>query len=307
MLTNGAWCPSCAHVGPSRGQLEVYEYIKSVVPDQEVVLGDRQVIKPLELDVWVPGQSFGFEYNGLLHHSDYFGKNRGRHQKKALACRAAGVNLLAVYEDEWEAKPDLIKAMIRWRLKAFQGTRLHARKLEMRRLEKNKEFQAFFERNHLDGHARARFAYGLFHEGRLVSCASFRTNHQGEFECARLATDYDYAVPGAAGRLFGAVEGRLISYSNNRLSSGGVYEKLGFKHVQDNVSSSYWYTDGVQRVWRFRCKRENSPEVLAIFPGVPHTERDQAAAGVFSEAIFGDRRPLYRIEDYSHRKWVREP
>jgi hypothetical protein len=299
------WCPRCSHVGPSTQELEIKAYVESLVGVENVLGSDREAIKPLELDIYVPSLKLGIEHCGLFSHSDYFGdKVRGRHNKKALACRAAGIDLLMILGDEWINKQDLVKAMIRWRLKKFSGIKLHARKLELRRLEKNKEYSEFFERNHLDGHAKASYAWGLFLGDKLISCASFRTNHAGEFECARLATDYDYSVSGAAGRLFAQIKGPLVSYSNNRLSHGNVYQKLGFELLKEN-GPSYWYTDFKVRVWRFRCKRINDPEVLARYPDVEHTERAQAAGGVFSEEIFGDNRPLYRIEDAGHRKWLR--
>lgn len=304
-VQQGVWCPYCANVGPSKGQLEAHEYIKTLVPTEDVLLSNRSVIAPMELDSYVPSRKFGFEYNGLFFHSSYFKSYSSvRHQKKALACRAAGVKLLAVYEDEWENKQNLIKAMIRWRLGEFEGIKLNARSLKLVRLDKNVEFKEFFERNHLDGWVLASWAYGLFLGDKLVMCASVRRNHAGETEIARLATDYDYSVRGGAARLVAAIKkefkGGLVSYSNNRLSSGNVYEKLGFKKGAE-MPPSYWYTDGDSvRLWRYKCKRVNDPEVLAKYP----TEKEQALGGVFSLRYLGDSRPLYQIHDFGHQKWV---
>jgi hypothetical protein len=225
-------------------------------------------------------------------------------QKGALSGFKDPKCLLAIFEDEWTNKQDLVKAMIRHRLGVL-GTKLRASKLDLRRLDTNAHFESFFERNHLDGHARASYAYGLFLGDKLISCLSVRTNHQGEREIARLATDYNYHVYGGAGRLVKAAlreEGKLITFSNNRLSVGDVYRQLGFTLVQEN-KPSYWYTDGVQRIWRFRCRRINDPAILAQFPEIEHTEKAQAAGGVFSSILFGDRRPLWRVADYGHRKW----
>jgi hypothetical protein len=186
------------------------------------------------------------------------------------------------------------------------GTTRRASKLTLVKLTKNSQFDWFFARNHLDGHARARYAFGLFEGDKLLCCASIRTNHQGECELARLATDYDYHVYGGAGRLIKAIlkeEGKLVTFSNNRLSHGKTYQILGFSLVQENPPS-YWYTDGNERIWRYRCRRVNDPEILRQFPEVEHTEKAQAAAGILSLGIWGDRRPLFRIEDYGHRKWV---
>jgi hypothetical protein len=306
-VQQGQWCPSCANGGPSKPQLEIFEYVKSLVPGEEVLLSDRTAIGPLELDIYVPSRRFGFEYDGLLYHSSCFSSddrpyNPKRHQKKALACRGAGVKFFAVFGDEWEWKPDLIKAMIRWRLGVFAGQKLNARDLELKRLGKNSEYKEFFGRNHIDGHANASFAYGLFLGAKLVLCVSVRRNHAGELELARLATDYDFSVRGGVSRLLAAVKQEvqcpIVSYSNNRLSSGGVYEKLGFIKLAENAPS-YYYTDGKVRIWRYRCKRINDPEILAKYP----TEKAQALGGVFSRMYLGHSRPLYQIHDYGHQKF----
>ena len=210
-----------------------------------------------------------------------------------------------VFEDEWKKKPELIKAMIKFRLKKFDGIRLHARKLEARRLQHNKEWEPFFNQYHLDGSAKARFGYGLFHDGEMVECMTVRTNHRGECEIARLATDYHYSVMGGASKLIAAIKKEigdkpLVSFSNNRLSSGGIYKTLGFENITQTTAPSYYYTDGNVRIWRYRCKRINEPEIIKDFP----TETAQAHGGIFAERILGEKKPLWRIEDCGHIKWV---
>lgn len=304
VVTNGHWCPSCSHVGPSVAQLEIYEYVLALMPDHEVLLGDRKSIAPMELDVYIPSKKLGIEYNGLLHHSDYFGEKSGRHFKKFQACSSADVDLLAIFEDEWRDKKELVKSMIAWRLGRFAGKSYRASKLSLGPVPA-KQQKAFFDRNHLDGYAIAKSAIGLFDGSRLVQCVSLRRNFSSEYEICRLATDFDCHVQGGASRLIAALkrslgtDAALVTYSNNRLSRGNVYRETGFKLLQEN-KPSYWYTDGKVRVWRWKCRRINDPDVLASFP----TEKDQARAGVFSEKLFSDRRPLYRVEDYGHRKWV---
>ncbi len=209
-----------------------------------------------------------------------------------------------IYEDEWSLpfKRELIKAMIRWRLGKFVGESLNARSLELRLLKKNSAFSSFFETNHIDGHTNASFAYGLFRGETLVACASFRTNSRREFEIARFASDFRYNVRGSLGKLISLIKSPLVSFSNNRLSDGGVYRTLGFKEITVSTAPSYYYTDHHVRIWRGRCIKNNDLEIVAKFP----TEELQALGGVFSKKIFGDERPLYRIEDCGHRKWLLE-
>lgn len=298
----GAWCPTCSRRS-SKGQLELFEFIKLHAPD--ATYNDRSVISPKELDIYVPSKNFGVEYNGLFWHSSASpGYKAGAHQAKAEICREKGIRFFAIYEDEWANpdKQDLIKSMIEFRLGAFNGVKLNARDLELRFLKKNREFAEFFSKNHLDGHTKASYAYGLFYQDQLVACASFRVNFNGQLEVARLATKQGYSVRGAAGKLLSPLKNLdLWSYSNNRVGTGEVYRTLGFQEVQRKSVPSYYYTDGQVRIWRFRCRRDNRPEVLAQFP----TEAQQALGGVFSQKIFSDSRPLWRIEDYGHRLWFR--
>lgn len=306
VVNKDQWCPSCANVGPSRGQLDLYRFVKSIAPDAE--LEKHGILGRYFIDIWVPSHKLAIEYDGLYWHSEASGiKTKQKSVHKAALAHEQDIQLFIIYEDEWQTQRPLVEAMLRWRLGTFRGTRLSARKLELRRLDQNALFSDFFDQHHLDGHARASFAYGLFHDEQLVCCASCRTNHHGETELARLATHQDFAVRGGAGRLIRAIQQDiatpLISFSNNRLSNGDVYRKLGFQDVTQTTAPSYWYTDLKVRIWRFRCRRINDPVILAQWPDVPHTERDQARAGMMSQRIFGDHRPLYRIEDAGHRKW----
>lgn len=300
-VQQGHWCPKCGH-RTSKTQLEIAEYVKSIIQDS-VVINDTNTIKSpkgrsLELDIFIPSRMVAIEFNGLIWHSSWSSKNKANtHLNKAMACRAAGVSLLAVFEDEWKNKQELIKAMIRHRLGIYHR-KIRASKLQVVHFSKNKDFSWFFERNHIDGHARGKFAIGLLHDNQLVSCMSFRVNFNGEMEICRFASDYDFHVYGAASKLLGEFRklhtNPLVTFSNNRIGKGDVYLKLGFQLIQEN-NPSYWYTDGYSRIWRFKCKRNNSPEILSKYP----TEREQALAGIFSNG-----KPMYRIYDYGHRKWL---
>lgn len=297
------WCPICAHIDPSEPELEILNYIKSLNLDCEIYPNDRSIINPLELDVYIPKFNFALEYNGLYRHSLQF-QEKSYHYKKFKLCEAKNVKLFSIFGDEWESKKDLIKAMIRWRLHKFNGLNFNARDLELKKITKNNDFNSFFERNHIDGHKMSSYAYGLFYNNKLVMCASVKRNHNGELELTRLATDYDYNVRGGAGKLIAAIKndinGPLVSFSNNRLSHGNVYRQLGFNYLGETTTPSYWYTDGRVRLWRFKCKRINEPEILAKYP----SEKAQAEGGVFSRKYLNHERPLYKIEDCKHKKWI---
>jgi hypothetical protein len=78
-----------------------------------------------------------------------------------------------------------------------------------------------------------------------------------------------------------------------------THDFIGFTLLQEN-DPSYYYTDLKVRLWRYKCRRINKPEIISEFP----TERSQARGGVFSKMYLGHNRPLYEIEDYGHLKWI---
>jgi AcrR family transcriptional regulator len=199
VVGNGSWCPRCAHVGPSAGELEVRDFVAGLgVPFRA---NDRTAISPMELDLWFPERKFAVEYDGLIYHSSWADHMRGRHWRKWRLCADAGISLFAIFADEWRDRRTLVEAMIRRRLGVAEVRIVGARELRPVKLEKNSDFEAFFEKNHLDGHAQASHAHALLEGDRIVACASFRRNFAGEDEIARFATDMDLSVPGALGKM----------------------------------------------------------------------------------------------------------
>ena len=302
-VQQGQWCPRCVLWGaPSAGQVQVYEFIRSLAPD--AILDERKAIAPKEIDAYVPSTSWGLEYHGLFWHSSGAPKfKRGATADKVRMCWAAGVDLFVLFEDEWREKREIVEGMIRFRLGKFaQGQKLDARKLQMEQVEGGAVTE-FLNRNHLDGSTAASHARVLTADGKIVAVASFRRRfNEPRLEVARFAVDRDVMVRGAAGRLLKAEPGPLMSYSNNRFSRGGVYEKLGWKEATQTTAPNYWYTDSKVRFGRLRCKRVNDPVVLAEFP----TEEAQAVGGVFGQMLLGKPVPLHRIEDAGNRRWERD-
>ena len=112
----GQWCPKCAGVGASKGENEVFEYVKSL--GIECRQGEKQVLKvqkgkkKQELDVWIPSCKLAIEYNGLLWHCQKHPRP-GSHKRKKQLCVDQNIRLLVIWEDEWESEPERIKDIIK--------------------------------------------------------------------------------------------------------------------------------------------------------------------------------------------------
>jgi len=103
--------------GFSSQEKEIVDYCKSL--GLEVIENDRLVIKPYEIDIYIPSHKLGIEYNGLYYHSTKF-KNKYYHQNKIKLAREKGVRLLHIWENEWIKDQDTVKSKIQYYIDNLQ-------------------------------------------------------------------------------------------------------------------------------------------------------------------------------------------
>ena len=92
------------------------DFIRSLVPDLELVENCRSVIGPREIDCYLPKLALGFEFNGLYWH-DKLGWEQDvanstyltREAQKDKMCADKGVLLVHVWEDAWDDELDNIR------------------------------------------------------------------------------------------------------------------------------------------------------------------------------------------------------
>lgn len=261
--------PICFHCHPkeSKGQLELYEFVRSLASDS--LLSDRDVLGGQELDVYVPSKKFAVEFNGLYWHSVSNLPNPVTyHDDKTQLARSVGIRLFHVYEDEWRDKRPIVESMVRNALGlSVRGP--GARECGLVFVPREKR-RAFFDANHLDGDARSEVCFGLEHKGSLVSAISlrrpFHRSRADRLEVCRFATLVGCVVPGALGRLSKAsltyaVEmgyRGLLSYIDLRHGLGDSYGKVGFIDLTGKPSPRFWWTDYVDRFNRFKFRADKS-------------------------------------------------
>ena len=66
----------------------------------EIINNTRKIIKPKELDIWIPDLKIAVEHNGLFIHSIESGKPKDYHLMKSLLCREKNIRLIHIYEFE---------------------------------------------------------------------------------------------------------------------------------------------------------------------------------------------------------------
>lgn len=275
-------CRLCRPVG-SHIQHAVADWVESNL-GTAVGRNVSGLISRRELDIYVPQYKLALEINGIYWHSERRGKTESYHQDKTEACRALGVTLLHIFEDEWENKQDIIKSMILSRANITQ-TRLMARKCELRELTHD-EKSNFFDDNHIDGDTACTASWGLIDNAsnQIVAAMSARTpfhkKYKSSIEIARFCTRLNTSVAGGFSKLLEKViehsiqagKTSIISYVDERLGGTGVaYEVAGFKRIKKSPPR-FWWTNGQKRFNRFSVradkKRNMSEAQVALEKGV---------------------------------------
>lgn len=111
-LLQGKGCPKCGnHL--SIGEEEIYQYLKEIVPNEEIRRREKKTLDGMELDIYIPSKNVAIEYDGIRWHSEEFGKDRNYHLNKTDLCLKKGVYLIHVFEDEWLNDSDEIKRLFK--------------------------------------------------------------------------------------------------------------------------------------------------------------------------------------------------
>lgn len=107
-------CYKCFPQCISIAQTQIVDYIKTIIPDDGLVINDRKVLDGLELDIYIPARKLAIEFDGLYYHSNIIGgKDINYHLMKTLQCERLGIQLLHIFENEWLHKTDNIKDTIK--------------------------------------------------------------------------------------------------------------------------------------------------------------------------------------------------
>lgn len=271
----------------SIAEKEIVEFFSSMDFDfrkTRNLLGDGR-----EIDGYCETKKFAFEYCGLYWHSELCQKDKNYHLNKLQECRAQGVQLVTIFEDEWTYGRKYVEQFLRARLGVFER-RIFARKCSV--VVDRKPFD-FFRNNHIQGAPnRINFDVSLLYEGRIVSSMSFGIHHRNNVDMTlnRYASLSGIQVVGGASRLFSAarkfLKNKIVTWSDNRWTEGNLYKNLGFVLAQE-YSPDYSYVDGRKRVSKQSQMKSHTGCPIGM------TEHQWAL-----------QNKLYRIYDCGKKKWI---
>lgn len=245
--------------GTSIGEKSLIDFIKSLIGEENVIVRDRKIITPLELDILIPNKNIAIEYNGNFWHSDIMLSQRkgsklsekevrNYHLHKTELCKEKGIRLIHIFEYEWEdqIKKERLKKYLTDILLPQERIRVYARNCIVKEIS-SKEASDFLNENHLQGKDTSNIRLGLFYDGMLVSCMTFckpRFSKKYDWELSRFVVKSGYSVIGAGGKLLKHFKnnntGSIISYSDIAKMTGGLYRTLGFKEIENSEPNYVW-------------------------------------------------------------------
>ena len=293
-------CQHC-YSNKSKAEEEIYNFIKTLLPNEEIYLNDRHILNGTELDIYIPNKHFAIEFDGLYWHSN---KDKNYHLTKTESCESKGIQLIHIFEDEYQYKKDIVLSKIKHILKCNTNNKIFARKCQIKEISYN-ESNLFLEKNHIQGGCKSNIYIGAFYKDNLVSVMTFReeVKNSNKWELTRFANDINYQIIGTAGKLLNYFIKNynpeyIKSFADRRWSSNlsaNLYNTVGFKLYKILSPDYRYYINGnCKRFHKFNFRKQT---LLKRFPDSGLTED-------MTEYEMTQKLGFYRIWDCGLFKYV---
>ena len=297
-------CTKCFPISEnsSVSQIELYDFIKDNY-NGEIILNTKDFIQPYEIDIYLPELNIGFEFNGVWWHSDKF-KSENYHQKKIQIAEEKGIKLVMIWEDDWQIKREICKSFILNKIGKTKN-RIFARNCSIKEVS-YMESKKFLDENHLQGDCKSSIRIGLFFNNEIVSLMTFSKlrlplqrfekdrNKKGHYELTRFCNRIDSGVIGGASKMIKYFieknkPKQIETYSDNLISSGHLYEKIGFEYKHTS-KPGYWYVVNGIRQHRFNWRKQKLVKM--------GHDKNKSEEEIMNELGY------WRIYNAGNKKWI---
>lgn len=292
-------CPKCSS-GTSKKEQELFEIIECT--GLQVLNRVKNIIAPLEIDIWAPTKKIGIEFDGTCWHSAKF-VSKKKSMEKISKVEQTGSQLITVQEHLWVYDKEKVISRIKAIL-GFFDEKYFARKLTVTKID-NIESKKFLDLNHLQNSTKSKISFGLYNKDDLLAVMSFgkpRFNKNVDWELIRFATKQGVNVVGGASRLLSAFRseysGSIISYADRCWSQGKLYKTLNFSFIRNNEPSYIWVSGKFGIFSRFRTQKK---KLSALFKNlnIPFEEN-------FSEEKNMTMNKFLKVFDRGNSVWILE-
>jgi len=243
----------------------LYKFIQENY-NYNIIQRNRKILNGKELDIYIPELKLAFEFNGVYWHNELY-KPNNYHKIKSDLCEEKGIQLIHIWEDDWNYKQDIVKSMILNKL-GKTPNKIYARKCEIKEVTDNKLIRKFLDENHIQGFIGGKVKIGLFFEDKLVSLMTFgkkrisqnSSSGEDEYELLRFCNKINTNVVGGASRLFKYFTknykyNEIITFADRSHSNGNLYKQLGFDFIHKTLPN-YHYIINKNKFHRFGFRKD---------------------------------------------------
>lgn len=243
-------------------ELDVQNFLTSLNISYET--NNRQILNGKELDIYIPSHNLAIEIDGVYWHTEEFGKDENYHLEKTQKCLEKGIQLLHIFDFEWNNKKQIWQDIIKHKLGLSQ--KIHARKCTIMPISTSVA-KEFLNKNHLQGFAGGKIKLGLHYDNELyqvIICGKSRFNKHYDYELIRAASKIGYNIVGGLSKLLSRISGSIISYADSRYSVGNSYQVIGF-NFKNFSRPNYYYIINGQLESRLKYQKHKLPKILKNF------------------------------------------
>jgi len=278
---------------------EVYDFVASQYTGN-IIRNNRTIIKPHELDIYIPDLQLAIEVNGDYYHcTKQQHIDKEYHKTKSQKSMNNGIQLIQIPEHLWNQKQDICKSII---LHAMGQTpnKIYARNCSVEQITSD-EMKTFLKEHHLQGSVVGSIKLGLKFKNELIGVMLFgksRFHKESIIELLRFAVKKYTHVPGGASKLFTAAYlkynlTKVLTYSDRDISVGGIYRELKFDYSHTTPPGyKYLNTTNNQIYSRHQFQKHKLPSKLNVFDGSLSEEQNMNING------------YYRIYDSGNDVWM---
>ena len=280
-ISGGQRCPHCVSRTTSKAEIEIYNFLKSFYTG--TITKNYRTKNKNEIDIYLPKEKIGIEYDGLYWHSDNF-LDPKYHLTKMLFYKQKGIKIINIFEDEWLNKKELVKDKIRHIIGYSTKAKVYARKCTVSLISAYQK-NLFLEENHIQGGDKSNIKLGLYNNNELIAVMTFgkfrsalgsKKTNNSEYELIRYASSK--IVLGGFGKLLkyfirNYEPTKIKTFADLRWSNqdNTIYSIYNFKlsHIS---APNYYYTKGVKKYHRYSFRKQVLQEKLPDLYDINLTE-----------------------------------
>ena len=208
----------------SKSENEIKEFLRE--NDIKIVQSKRNLLNGLEIDLFAIDYNIGIEYNGIIYHSENYGKkNSTYHLNKTEIALKNNIKLIHIFEDEWYHHKDIVKYKLLHLFNKNNGKKIHARKCDIRLIDSNLKGE-FLNKNHIQGNDNSSISIGAFYNNILCAVMTFDNKRIMNVRKNNNTNIYFFINKYKPNEIISFADRRWTPQIDNNL-----YTKLGFKCV----------------------------------------------------------------------------